>query len=179
MRAPLKRARSISPSRTSRALLEAGKSLPLSCSSASGMPTSSSIQRRCCSSGHERRILRSELGDDAVKYCDGSIRDGSTLQRPPPLIRILRPPSRVRSSSSTGAPACAAKIAAVAPAAPAPITTMGSCCWANAFVRQRVDEQRHLDGGRACRGGGPHPEFRGRYDCPRNSELRQKPPEGG
>ena len=34
------------------------------------------------------------------------------LQRPPPLIRILRPPSLVRSISSVSAPADAAKIAA-------------------------------------------------------------------
>jgi hypothetical protein len=43
------------------------------------------------------------------------------LQRPPPLMRILRPPSLVRSSSSASAPAEAAKIAAIVPAAPAPI----------------------------------------------------------
>jgi hypothetical protein len=44
------------------------------------------------------------------------------LQRPPPLIRILRPPSGVRSSSIVEAPASAAKMAAMMPAAPAPTT---------------------------------------------------------
>jgi imidazolonepropionase-like amidohydrolase len=68
----------------------------------------------------------------------GSIREGRTLHRPPPLIRILRPPSRVRSSRSTGAPARAAKIAAMHPAAPAPITTMGRVSVANC-VRVEVD----------------------------------------
>ncbi len=46
------------------------------------------------------------------------------LQRPPPLMRIFRPPSRVRSSSTVSAPAEAAKIAAIDPAAPAPMTAM-------------------------------------------------------
>ena len=59
-------------------------------------------------------------------YCPASTTDGSTLQRPPPLIRIFRPPSVVRSSTSTRAPERAAKIAAIRPAAPAPTTTMGS-----------------------------------------------------
>jgi len=46
------------------------------------------------------------------------------LQRPPPLIRIFRPPSAVRSSRITSAPDLAAKIAAIVPAAPAPMTAM-------------------------------------------------------
>jgi hypothetical protein len=54
---------------------------------------------------------------------DSSTTIGSTLHRPPPLMRIFRPPSRVRSSSSVSAPADAAKIAAMLPAAPAPMTT--------------------------------------------------------
>src|SRR5574337_2090268 len=45
------------------------------------------------------------------------------LHRPPPLMRILRPPSFVRSRSSVSAPLEAAKIAAMVPAAPAPMTT--------------------------------------------------------
>ena len=39
-------------------------------------------------------------------------------------MRILRPPSFVRSSSVTLAPDLAAKIAAIVPAAPAPTTTI-------------------------------------------------------
>src|SRR5688500_8925544 len=54
---------------------------------------------------------------------DSSRRAGRMLQRPPPLMRILRPPSRVRSRRVVGAPAEAAKIAAMTPAAPPPITT--------------------------------------------------------
>jgi hypothetical protein len=45
------------------------------------------------------------------------------LHRPPPLMRILRPPFFVRSRSNVSAPLEAAKIAAMVPAAPAPITT--------------------------------------------------------
>ena len=53
----------------------------------------------------------------------GAACDGSTLQRPPPLMRILRPPSAVRSTRVTCAPASRAATAAISPAAPAPITT--------------------------------------------------------
>jgi hypothetical protein len=48
------------------------------------------------------------------------------LQRPPPLIRIFRPPSAVRSTTITGAGPLAAKMAATSPAAPAPTTIVGS-----------------------------------------------------
>ena len=60
--------------------------------------------------------------DEAVTNRDSSTHIGRMLQRPPPLIRILRPPSMVDSSSSVSAPADAENIAAIAPAAPAPIT---------------------------------------------------------
>jgi hypothetical protein len=91
-------------------------------------PTSRSKKATCSASGHARTILRSVLGDESVMKRVSSRRAGSTLHRPPPLMRILRPPSRVRSTSSVSAPASAAKIAAIVPAAPAPITTTRRCC---------------------------------------------------
>ena len=52
-----------------------------------------------------------------------------SMQRSPPLLSISRPLSRVRSSSTTSAPARAAKIAAVVPAVAAPMTiTLGMRC---------------------------------------------------
>jgi len=62
------------------------------------------------------------FGDESVMKRYSSSRAGNTLQRPPPLMRIFRPPSRVRSMSVVSAPAFAAKIAAIVPAAPAPMT---------------------------------------------------------
>ncbi len=47
------------------------------------------------------------------------------LQRPPPLMRIFRPPSSVLSMSTTSIPRRAAVSAASKPAAPAPTTTTG------------------------------------------------------
>ncbi len=125
---PCRRASASKPSRTSRALCEAGKSLADSTSSSSTRPTSLSKNRICSASGQLRTILRSVLGEESVTKRDSSTRDGSTLQRPPPLMRILRPPSRVRSSSTVSAPPRAAKIAAIVPAAPAPITTTRCIC---------------------------------------------------
>jgi hypothetical protein len=52
-------------------------------------------------------------GGESVTKRSGASTEGSTLQRPPPLIRILRPPSRVLSSSSVSAPVAAAKMAAM------------------------------------------------------------------
>ena len=121
--APLRRASASKPSRTSRALCEVGKTLSSSGSSESGTPTSCSKKARCSASGHERTMRRNVFGDESVTKRDSSNRSGSTLQRPPPLMRILRPPSFVRSSSVVRAPDLAAKIAAIVPAAPAPITT--------------------------------------------------------
>ncbi len=120
--APLRRASASRPSRTSRALCEVGKTFSSSGSSESGTPTSSSKNRRCSASGHERMMRRKVLGDESVTKRCSSTRKGSTLHRPPPLMRILRPPSLQRSMSVTCAPAAAAKIAAIVPAAPAPIT---------------------------------------------------------
>ena len=56
----------------------------------------------------------------------GASTDGSTLHRPPPLMRILRPPPGVRSMTRIGAEPPAANTAAARPAAPAPMTTMGA-----------------------------------------------------
>jgi hypothetical protein len=107
-------------------LFVTGKSLPVSCSRARRRPSSSSKKRRCSSSGQERSSFFIEFGDDAVTKRSGRATEGSTLQRPPPLIRIFRPPSSVRSSSVTFAPPRAAWIAAIRPAAPAPTTTTRS-----------------------------------------------------
>ena len=63
---------------------------------------------------------------ESVTNRSGAMTEGRMLQRPPPLIRILRPPSAVRSSTTTGAGPSAAKMAATRPAAPAPTTTVGS-----------------------------------------------------
>jgi len=71
---------------------------------------------------HERSILRIVFTDESVTKRTSSTCVGKTLQRPPPLMRIFRPPSRVLSSSTTSAPARAAKMAAMEPAAPAPMT---------------------------------------------------------
>ena len=119
---PSRSAQAIRPSRTSRALCEAGKSFSDSSSCSSGMPRSCSKKRICSARGHERMIRRRTFGDDSVTNRSSSTRDGSTLHRPPPLMRILRPPSFVRSSRVVRAPARAAKMAAMVPAAPAPIT---------------------------------------------------------
>src|ERR1035437_3947537 len=120
---PRVRASASSPSRTSRALCDAGKSLTDSGSSTSAMPTSRSKNATCSASGQPRTILRSAFADESVTNRDSSSRAGRMLHRPPPLMRILRPPSFVRSSRIVSAPAPAAKIAAMVPAAPAPITT--------------------------------------------------------
>ena len=77
----------------------------------------------CSASGHERTMLRRVCGDESVTNRDSSSCAGRMLQRPPPEMRIFRPPSSVRSRSRTSAPADAAKIAAMVPAAPAPTTT--------------------------------------------------------
>ena len=127
-RAPRRVARARSPSRTSLARWDAGKSFPESSSSTSGRPSSRSKNSTCSESGHERSMLRSVCGEESVTKRVSSTRAGRMLQRPPPLMRILRPPSRVRSSSSVSAPAEAAKIAAIEPAAPAPMTTMRRDC---------------------------------------------------
>ena len=73
--------------------------------------------------GHERTILRTRCGGESLTNRDSSRRAGRMLHRPPPLIRILRPPSAVRSRRRVSAPAAAEKIAAMVPAAPAPMTT--------------------------------------------------------
>src|SRR5262245_15431186 len=67
---------------------------------------------------------RMTCAGDSVTKRSGAIEEGRTLQRPPPLMRIFRPPSRVRSSTSTAVLPRAAKIAAMSPAAPAPTTTI-------------------------------------------------------
>src|SRR4030095_16399519 len=90
-----------------------------------GMPRSSSKKRRCSASGQSISMARIVLAEDAVTKREASSASGSTLHLPPPLIRILRPPSRVASSRSTLRLPCTAKIAAIVPAAPAPTITIG------------------------------------------------------
>ena len=67
-------------------------------------------------------MRRMRWAGESVTKRSGAIADGRMLQRPPPLMRIFRPPSAVRSISTTEAPADAAAMAATSPAAPAPIT---------------------------------------------------------
>ena len=98
---PLAPANVTSASRTSRARLDRGNSLPDSSSSTSGMPRSSSKKARCSCSGHDRSMARSRCGGESVTKRSGVATDGNTLHRPPPLMRILRPPSLVRSISVT------------------------------------------------------------------------------
>ena len=86
------------------------------------MPRSRSKNRCCAASGQAPSRPRTSAAVDSLTNRPGAAIDGSTLQRPPPLMRILRPPSAVRSTSVTGAPASPAAIAAISPAAPAPIT---------------------------------------------------------
>ena len=87
------------------------------------MPTSRSKNSRCATRGHARSIPRRRWAGESVTNRSGSSAPGRMLHRPPPLIRILRPPSRVRSMTMTE-DRSAANIAAINPAAPAPATTM-------------------------------------------------------
>ena len=112
----------ISASSTVRARSLAGKSLPVSASSLSGTPSSTSKKRRTSASGQAASTFRRRLGELSLtkSVCDAWL--GSTLQRPPPLIRIFWPGRSLPSSSSTGRVPAAAWIAAIRPAAPAPTT---------------------------------------------------------
>src|SRR5690606_31511981 len=76
--------------------------------------------------------------DEAVTYWSGCRLEGSTLHRPPPLMRILRPPFGVLSSSSTRAPPEPAKIEAINPAAPAPITATSNVSSSCMFTPDRT-----------------------------------------
>ena len=82
---------------------------------------------------------RSRCVGESVTKRSGAATDGSTLQRPPPLMRILRPPSLVRSISVTFAPAAAANAAATRPAAPAPTTTTDLSAGARSAKVDRSD----------------------------------------
>jgi len=149
-------ASALNPSRTSWDRFETGKSFPVSSSRRSGMPRVSSKNRRCSPSGQLSRSFLSVFGEEAVTKRAGVSWEGSTLQRPPPLMRIFRPPSRVRSSKRTreapradsreprGPPVSgrAAKIAARKPAAPAPITTTGRRSSLMARRRESIDSGR-------------------------------------
>jgi hypothetical protein len=104
-------------------LFETGNSFNDAGSSASGMFKSFTKNAACSANGHERRIFARDLGDESVTNRVSSTCMGNTLHRPPPLMRIFRPPSRVRSSKIVSAPPLAAKIAAIDPAAPAPMIT--------------------------------------------------------
>ena len=70
------------------------------------------------------------MGDELVTKRDSTNTAGSTLQGPPPLMRILRPPSRVRSMSVTSAPRARREDGdPIGPAAPAPMTRRWSLRW--------------------------------------------------
>lgn len=122
---PASRAHVTRVSRTSRARSDTGKYLPVSLSSFRGIPRSCSKNARCWVSGHDRSNRRTRTGDSETNR-SGSRARGRILQRPPPLMRIFRPPSAVRSTSTTRRPCLAATIDATSPAAPAPATTMGA-----------------------------------------------------
>src|SRR5437762_3993292 len=142
------------------------------------------------------------FGEEVVTKRAGSSSEGRTLQRPPPLMRIFLPPSWVRSSRRTlrlpfraspppGPPA--AKIAAMNPAAPAPITMTGSFIWLilvgfPGFLKPRGREYglgrlhegcergraQDLPPGPAREGvGGPRRRQRGRGGDIRGAETRQ------
>jgi hypothetical protein len=87
------------------------------------MPTSRSKNSRCATRGHARSIPRRRWAGESVTNRSGSSATGRMLHRPPPLIRILRPPSLVRSMTVTE-DRSEANIAAARPAAPAPTTTV-------------------------------------------------------
>ena len=77
------------PSLTSRARCDAGKSFTDSVSSTSAISSSDSKNPPVQCSGHERTILRSVFGEESVIKRDSSSRAGRTLQRPPPLSENL------------------------------------------------------------------------------------------
>src|SRR5262245_18792565 len=135
-RTPRRAASESSASRTSRARFEAGKSLPVSGSRTRRTPSSSSKKRRCSGSGQQARIFLKLWGEEALTKRVGSAREGRMLQRPPPLIRIFFPPSRVLSSSSTRAPARAANKEAIRPAAPAPTTIRPASPGSHSMLRR-------------------------------------------
>ena len=122
-RAPPRREREQPVAHVARAVRRRERASPTPAPRRAAAPARSRRTRSARRSGHERSILRSGLGDESVTKRDSSTRVGRMLQRPPPLMRIFRPPSRVRSRSTVSAPAPAAKIAAIEPAAPAPMTT--------------------------------------------------------
>ena len=138
--APRRLTAASSASRTSFAWFEAGKSLPLSSSSRSGIPRSSSKKRRTLANGQARRIFARVWGEPSVMKSPGSACDGKTLHRPPPLIRIFLPGRSPPSSKSTGRAPPAAQSAAIRPAAPAPTITTGS-------VRKSLIRLREASGG--------------------------------
>ena len=119
---PRRRARASSASRTSRARLEAGKSLPglrlLGERDAELALEERDLLAQRPGAEHSLQRVGRGVGDEARLVGAAT---GRTLHRPPPLIRILRPPSGVRSRRSVSASADAAKIAAIVPAAPAPM----------------------------------------------------------
>jgi hypothetical protein len=81
---PLRRASDSSPSRTSRALCDAGKSFADSTSSSSRMPTSCSKNATCAASGQLRTILRNVFGEESVTKRDSSTREPGQHVAPPP-----------------------------------------------------------------------------------------------
>src|SRR6185436_11241708 len=113
-----------SASSTVRALFESGKSFPSS-SSCKGTP-SSSKNRAARSAGNARRTRATNRDGPPQKSRSVTTRL-VTLQREPPLTRILAPTRRAPSSTRMRRPgaARAAKTAVASPAAPPP-TTMTS-----------------------------------------------------
>ena len=122
-RAPRAREREQPIAHVARAAARRGRASPTRSPRPAGCRASRS-KKAICSRERPRaddlaqRVGR-RVGDEARSR---RARAGSMLQRPPPLMRILRPPSAVRSRSGVSAPAAAAKIAAIVPAAPAPMT---------------------------------------------------------
>src|SRR5688572_3540846 len=126
MAMPRRAASLSSASSTVRDLFESGNSLPSS-SSCKRTP-SSSKNAAARLAGNARRTFRTTRGEPPQKSRSVTSRL-VTLQRDPPLTRILAPMRRAPSRHRTrrcGA-ARAAKIAAASPAAPAPTTTTSVC----------------------------------------------------
>ena len=95
--------------------------------------TTPSSRKNATVSGTSKRrsTLWMALGDEPANACSSTV-SCVTLQRPPPAIRILAPSFFAPSKAMTRAPDCAAHIAAMSPAAPAPMTTT---CFTRTYAR--------------------------------------------
>ena len=114
-----------SASSTVAARFESGNSLP--CGSSCSVTPSSSKNRTVSSTGSARSTRAMTRDVPPLKSRAVTMRF-VTLQRPPPLMRILAPSRRAPSMTMTSAAGAqrAAVIAAIKPAAPPPTTRMGS-----------------------------------------------------